>query len=315
VANPEGPAIEIRGDGTVDGDGFSADGPCQLEIAGMAINGFLGNGISSRIDLPQVSCGALFASIHHNFIGTDPTGSSAVPNYRGIGLFQPLSEALGISQITDNVISGNRRSAIFVIRADMNVRGNRIGVKAHADEPLPNGGSGIYLNDAFARTTVRANVIAFNGEMGVALNPSTRYAVVSENRIWGNGGLAIDDGLDGASPAVNTDEEPLRVPVMISAVFDPSTQKTTLRGNAPGGIVIELFAADAPALSGAAEAQRFIRPINPNYQTGDFVLTVSDDLRGQWVSATSTNIAKHQPHPDTYTLARTSELSRAIQVK
>ena len=315
VANPEGPAIEISGDGSVRGDGFSGDGGCILEIGGLAINGFLGNGITFRVDSPPAGCIPLFVSLHHNFIGTDPTGSIAVPNYRGVGVFQPLSHALAISQITDNVISGNTRSGVFVIRADLDITGNRIGLKAHADEPLPNGASGIYLHESVRRATVRGNIIAFNREMGVAVHPAVRYVRIQENRVWGNGGLAIDDGLDGASPSVNTDAEPLKVPVMTSAFFDPSTQKTTLRGNAAGGIVIEIFAADARALSGAGEAQRFVGAINPNYQTGDFVLTVSGDLRGQWVAATSTRGAEHQTHPDAYTLLRTSELSRAIQVQ
>lgn len=149
---------------------------------------------------------------------------------------------------------------------------------------------------------------------GLSIRAASRSRALQKSR-WGNGGLAIDDGLDGASPAVNTDGEPLKVPVMTSAVFDPSTQKTSLRGNAAGGHVIELFAADAPGSLGAGEGQRFVGSINPNYQTGDFVLTVSGDLRGQWVAATSTRAADHQTHPDTYTLLRTSELSRAIQVQ
>jgi hypothetical protein len=313
--NPDGPTVEVSGGGTVDGDGFSGDGPCTLEIAGLAINGFLGNGITFRVDSPPSGCVPFYVSIHQNFIGTDPTGSIAVPNYRGIGLWQPLSVALAVSQIIDNVISGNTRSGMFVIRADMAVSGNRIGVKAHTDEPLPNGASGIYLYGAVGRTTVSGNVIAFNREMGVAIDPAARYVAIHANRIWGNGGLAIDDGLDGASPAVNNDGEALSVPVMRSAVFDPLTKKTVIRGNAPDGIYIEIFAADAPGPSEAGEAQRFLGPINPNYQTGDFVLTVSGDLRGQWVAATSTRAAKNQPHPDTYTLARTTELSRAIQVQ
>jgi hypothetical protein len=145
--------------------------------------------------------------------------------------------------------------------------------------------------------------------MGIAVDPGTLYTDITTNRIWGNGGLAIDDGLDGPSVSVNGDDGPINVPVMTNAVYDPAKNQTTIRGSAPGGEV-EVFASDAAGPGGAGDAQRLL-----GYSSGgDFVLTVPGDLRGQWVSATMTVFAKYQPFPDVFNFLRTTELSRALQV-
>jgi hypothetical protein len=307
MTNPDGPPIEISGGGTVDGDGLDA-GTCGVTITHLAINGFLGNGISLR-NFNGSSPFACKSSIEDNYIGTDPTGSVAVPNYRGIGTIQSNSPFYFGSIISGNVLSGNIRSGLSALAGIWNIRENRIGVKAHSDEPLPNGASGIYLDRGVYRSTLFSNVIAFNREMGIAVDPGTLYTDITTNRIWGNGGLAIDDGLDGPSVSVNGDNGPINVPVMTNAVYDPAKNQTTIRGSAPGGEV-EVFASDAAGPGGAGDAQRLL-----GYPSGgDFVLTVPGDLRGQWVSATMTVFAKYQPFPDVFNFLRTTELSRALQV-
>lgn len=307
VINPDGPPIEISGGGTVDGNGLDA-GTCGVTITHLAINGFLGNGISLR-NFNGSSPFACKSSIEDNYIGTDPTGSLAVPNYRGIGTIQSNSPFYFGSVISGNVLSGNIRSGLSALAGIWNIRENRIGVKAHSDEPLPNGASGIYLDRGVYRSTLFSNVIAFNREMGIAVDPGTLYTDITTNRIWGNGGLAIDDGLDGPSVSVNGDNGPINVPVMTNAVYDPAKNQTTIRGSAPGGEV-EVFASDAAGPGGAGDAQRLL-----GYPSGgDFVLTVPGDLRGQWVSATMTVFAKYQPFPDVFNNLRTTELSRALQV-
>ena len=61
---------------------------------------------------------------------------------RGIGV---ADRAASSARITSSVLSGNARSGIFVAAGHVTVKDNRIGVKAHTDEPLPNGASGIYF--------------------------------------------------------------------------------------------------------------------------------------------------------------------------
>lgn len=193
------------------------------------------------------------------------------------------------------------------------VTGNRIGLKAHQDEPLPNGGSGIYFYRSADRIEVRGNVIAFNREIGIAMHPEARYVNVQENRIWGNGGLAIDDGLDGPSPAVSTEDGPLENPLVISAIYDQFAKKTTVRGSAPAASFIVLYASEACSFSGAAEAQRFVGGAKA-LQSGDFTATVSGDLHGQWIAGTATRMFLG-PHPGMFSLGRTSGLGYAVRAE
>ncbi len=308
VTNPDGPPIEISGGGTVDGAGLDA-GTCSVTITHLAINGFLGNGISLR-NFNGVSPFDCKTSIEGNYIGTDPTGSVAVPNYRGIGTIQSNSPFFFGSEISGNVLSGNIRSGLFAAAGILHISQNRIGVKAHSDEPLPNGASGIYLDRGLYRSELSFNVIAFNREMGIAIDPGTLYTNIIYNRIWGNGGLAIDDGLDGPSVAVMGDNGPIKVPVLTSAVYDPAKNQTIIHGSASGSI--EVFASDAAGPGGAGDAQRWLASSSGG---DDFTLTVPGDLRGQWVSATVTVFGKKaNPYPDVFNYLRTTELSRALQV-
>ena len=304
VVNPDGPSIEISGGGTVDGDGVLAAG-CIQTIANLAINGFGRFGI-----LSAGNCGGL-SFFSGNFIGVDPTGNAAVPNLRGI-----VTMGSKNATITANTISGNVRSGIFALAGTLWIRDNRIGVAAHADTPLPNGASGIYIApNAQQFAFIDNNVIAFNHEFGIAIDGATKWAGGSGNRIWGNGGIAIDDGLDGPSPDVLTTHGRLATPVITSATFDPATGDTTIRGTAPAPpsgngvfVRVDVYAADAPGLFGFGDAQRYLRPVPP----GDFELKVHADLRGQWVSA-ATVLGDYYIREDGP--LRTTELGRTVQVQ
>ena len=309
VHNPDGPSIEISGGGTVDGDGLAAGG-CNQTIANLAINGFRRFGIFSG---PQ-SCAGGFSSFSGNFIGVDPTGSAAVPNLRGIVTLGKQSVSIGF-----NVISGNVRSGIFALEGNLRIFANRIGLAAHADAPLPNGASGIYIAPLGPRefAYIDRNVIAFNREFGIAIDRDVEWAGGSENRIWGNGGLAIDDGLDGPSPSVRTTRGPLAPPAITSAAFDPVAGETTIRGTASGPpqaengalVSVQIFASDAPGLFGFGDAQRFLAQTG----AGNFEVRVKGDLRGQWVAATTVLSDSYIDESDPP--RRTTELGIAIEVR
>jgi hypothetical protein len=311
VANPNGPSIEISGGGTVDGDGLLIDNGCVTTLSGLAINGFNGNGLS----FDHTICPG---SIINNYIGTDPTGSVAIPNFRGIGSAAHNTSSVGPT-ISGNVISGNVRSGLFLAGGTWDVRENRIGLKAHADEPLSNGASGMYVSAEAGRVRVLNNAIAFNKEMGVAIHPASRYVEVRGNTIWANGALAIDDGLDGPSTSVNTDTVPLNVPLITSASYDPALGETSIRGLRMAGTYPEIFASDAPGPNGAGDAQRFLNVGScsdiAQCQGDNFFVKVKGDLRGQWIAATTSLQAREQPVYELYTVVRTSELSAAVQVK
>lgn len=312
VANPDGPPIEITGGGTVDGDGLIDDGACMSSIANLTINGFLGNGISLRDRPPDDFCGT--GAITNNFIGTDPTGTIAIPNFRGIGSVQSLSP-LFQTRIQQNVVSGNIRSGMFMNDGSLYIYANRVGLKAHADDPLPNGASGIYLSLGTRFAEVVGNVIAFNHEMGLAINSATLDTTIANNRIWANGGLAIDDGLDGPSATVNTDTGPLAPPVLLSAVFNPLQNVTIISGTRSSKVGFELFVSDAIHADGVGDAQRLLSIRNSTLTPTDFVMTVSGDLRGQWITATATRMSSYQPDEEIFTNFKTTELSAPLQVQ
>lgn len=311
AGNADGPSIEISGGYGIGAAGLDIDGLGIQEIANLAINGFRGDGIALSFD--RIKTFGPASSIHHNFIGTDATGSLAVPNHRGIGLTEIAPRDWPATTIANNVISGNTRSGLLANGGGILVSGNRVGVKAHQDEPLPNGGSGIFFNRSSDRIEVSHNVIAFNREMGIAIHPEARYVNVQENRIWGNGGLAIDDGLDGPSPAVTTDDGLLENPTVISATYDTATTKTTVRGTAAPFSLVTLYTSESLSLSGAAEAERFIGEVRAA-STGQFTLTVNGDLHGQWIAGTTTRTFLG-PQPGLFSLGRTSELGLALRAQ
>jgi len=338
--NVDGPEIEISGGGTVDGEGLLVTN-CTAEIAYLAINGFQRNGLS-MIAIPQsLTCTKYNGSILHDlFIGTDPTGSQARPNARGIGISVPngttFNSVLGGTLIARCVISGNTRSGIFGLSGRLNVSNNRIGVKAHSDEPLPNGASGIligtggYGSDIGVQGYVFAgenpatgtNVIAFNGESGISVAAGVADVAIRDNRIWGNKLLGIDIGLDGPTP--DGGNGTIGAPVLTLAHYDPVSAKTVVEGDLPKNAAglfnaaIHFYANDTGDPSGYGEGQRSlgsIQVLTPPH----FHFEAAGNLTGQFISATATRInyvgfAKPEGI-DQGLLTQTSEFSLWLEVR
>jgi hypothetical protein len=329
--NPDGPVIEISGGGTVDGDGLTLEG-CVAEVANLAINGFQRNGVSVFDAHLPAKC-TVSAQLHNLFIGTDPTGSEARPNgQRGIGI------SSGGASIFDCVVSGNARSGVFDLAGLVGIFGNRIGVKAHSDDPLPNGASGIFIgpggygsfigSDIIASTRP-GNVIAFNREMGVAIAAGVFDVSVRGNRIWNNGGLGIDIGLDGPTMSTMSDQGSLiTAPTLTLAHYDPVSNKTIVEGDAVAHsnagdpfFPVDFYANDAAGPSGFGEGQRPIGMTkDANFTSAThFHIEFDGDLTGQFITATATNVnyegfAKPEGTDQGF-LTQTSEFSRAIEVR
>jgi hypothetical protein len=334
--NPDGPEIEISGGGTVDGDGLLMTS-CAQEVANLAINSFLRNGVSVTVPPPQSNCTPFGTSLHHLFIGTDPTGSSARPNARGIGTSAANGTSINgagpATDIHDCVISGNLHSGIFGLSGRLNVWANRIGVKAHADEPLPNGNSGVFIGlggygsdvgtQGFVLTgslpDPGTNVIAFNGEMGVAVAAGVGDVAIRNNRIWGNALLGIDIGLNGPTP-INQDTG---IPILTLAHYDPVSGKTIIEGDIPlvssfPSPVVHLYANDAGDPSGYGEGQRPIGAVAVVNQP-HFRFEAAGDLTGQYIAATTTRfhyVGDAKPEGiSQLDLSLTSEFSRWLEVR
>jgi hypothetical protein len=342
--NPAGPDIEISGGGSVDGHGLLL-ASCGAEVANLAIGGFLANGLS--VAAPTSVCTSYYSTeLHHLFIGTDPTGSFAHPNARGIGTSVPNGNDFNSTGLPTNiascVISGNTFSGIFGLSGRLNISNNRIGVKANTDEPLPNGASGVFIGiggygsvvggdpfPVFRDFVSGANVIAFNGETGIAIAAGVKDVAVRNNRIWSNRLLGIDVGLDGpTASAPGTFGDPVNAPVLTVAHFDPVSNKTIIEGNVPDtknisvtGLNINVYASDAADPSGYGEGQRSIGSLFVAGPDTHFQFAADGDLTGQWITATNTRthyVGFAKPEPQGINqgfLTQTSEFSRGIPVQ
>ncbi|HEV7574385.1 MAG TPA: hypothetical protein VGQ21_23035 [Thermoanaerobaculia bacterium] len=337
--NPDGPEIAISGGGMVDGDGLLV-ATCGANIANLAIGGFLRNGISVTAPIPP--CGSVYytTELSRLFIGTDPTGSIAVPNGRGIGTSVPngneFNQAGVPTNIQECVISGNLHSGVFGMSGRLNISSSRIGVKAHTDQPLPNGNAGVFIGAGGYGSDVGANVlsvasnppdfdgnvIAFNGQMGVAVAPGVADVAIRNNRIWGNGLLGIDIGLDGPTQTSGG----ISMPSLTLAHYDLSIGKTVIEGDSnnsapnPFSVTIDFFANDAPDPTGLGEGQRPLGRVSAQGAApSHFRFTVDADLTGQFISATTTRtrfvgFAKPQGIEQGF-LTQTSEFSPTIEVR
>ena len=113
--------------------------------------------------------------VEGNQIGTNATGTAAVPNSGdGILVFATGATIGGTASGDANVISGNKLSGINILATDCLVEGNEIGTDAGGTAAVPNSNSGILVS-AFGATiggtsAGDANVISGNGYIGVFID-------------------------------------------------------------------------------------------------------------------------------------------------
>ena len=158
--------------------------------------------------------------IQGNFIGTDRTGTVALPNDFGIGAFNGADGTQiggaaggpGASCVFPcNLISGNAGHGIMLgtggssIGQDSDViQGNCIGTEVDCVSPLPNASDGIQIGFSASDETIggtapgEGNVIAFNA-VGINMGSGERNAIRG-NAIFSNDGLGIDLGSTGVTP-------------------------------------------------------------------------------------------------------------------
>ena len=122
--------------------------------------------------------------IRNNYVGTDVTGTIAVPNAQG-----GLNVSAPRGTVDNNLISGNSQTGLSLgnhydnttgqlhASGDHGVAlGNRIGVAANGNDPLPNTGNGISISAPDVaiggNLASHRNIIAGNGGNGITINTS-----------------------------------------------------------------------------------------------------------------------------------------------
>jgi len=315
--NPNGPEIFIDGS-AIDGDGIVYDSPCSLDVGSLAV-GHFGQAAVSVLGSLYRSCSTSGLFVHDNYLGVDPTGLQAAPNGRGI-----VANDVSYLSIKNNIISGNRRSGIWMGRTPYAfIMNNTIGLDRRL-QPLGNGASGIYAGPLASDDDIRGNYIAFNHDFGVAIDRKALGIYIGPNSIFANSQPGIDVGLDGPTP-----DRDVPAPTVLSAQYDATTNKTLLTIASSEPLIItlptlDIYASDAPHPSGYGDGQYYLGTVRFNSRDGNIHFAALGDWRGKWVSATVTRnqylgfLRTEPPTPDVpylETRSTTSEFSRAVKVE
>jgi hypothetical protein len=292
----------------------------RIELSGRKLDPLNGNGLRFAIgsggSVVKGLCVNRFATglnlqspttVAGNFIGTDATGTRDRGNLDGIFASTLLGARTigGPTPAARNVISANGAAGI-VSNVPAIVQGNYIGTASDGISPLGNrkapfsdGAVLLYsdsINNVVGGAGDAANVIAFNRGKGIGLINSNTVAILSHNRIFGNGGIAIDLGDDGrtANDPGDADTGPNRLlnfPVLKSAVTRHGHTKITgvyRTVPAPAPYGIELFA-NPPH---TRQAKRFIGFVHVDTNNGgkaEFTFKARPMAPGKTVTATATD--------------------------
>ncbi len=197
--------------------------------------------------------------IYGNLIGTDHSGTSAIPNGNGIVIDGAATKHI----IDSNLISGNTQQGIVIHITGSNehvITRNCIGTDISGQNPLGNGLDGIRIAEGGQYNIIgiapdSGNVIAFNGGCGiVVMTPADLCNRISGNSIYGNAGSGIDLWPAGVTPNDPGDNDngpngAMNFPVIQTADYSSITGETTLTGildtQNPQSCVIEFFLSDS----------------------------------------------------------------------
>jgi hypothetical protein len=330
--NTRGPEIAI--DGRRAHRGLEIHSPCLARVEGLVLGNFDEN--QGLWFTKSHECTTNFSFmpdarlVADNYIGTDPTGTVAWPNLRG------LRGDFGSGTIRNNLISGNTYSGMWIWVAgtqydSFTIEGNKFGTAADGIAPLPNGAAGMLLGDRVA-ADVRENIIANHPGMGIALVRGDTFVQIRKNSMRDNGGIGIDWGIDGISPLADdrVTTSP-NAPTLLNARYDATENRTyftvrvtTERPNGPHGVtfVFDFYANRGPD----GDGEQWIDEDHGGRYADDSTMEgwVSGDWRGKWVNATVTRVPQffsRTPRVSTEQLLfltfgdeSTSEFSNAVLV-
>lgn len=148
--------------------------------------------------------------IQGNRIGTDASGSFAIPNQVGVTVREDAANtALGVPGV-GNLISGNSARGVVVFAFEggvtaTRIQANVIGLNAASTAALANGGDGIQLSGPVSGTLIGGadagmrNMISGNAGHGILIGPGSGGNVVQQNWLGlaGDGSSVLGNGGDG----------------------------------------------------------------------------------------------------------------------
>lgn len=261
-----------------------------------------------------ITGGAYDNIVQFNYIGTNPSGTSAIPNrFEGVDIdeasaFCGCTDATG-NLIADNLISGNGSSGIEIqdptTAFNIIVR-NKIGTNAAGTAGIPNNDGGIYFaedahnNQVGSTNPSDANLIAFNVGAGIIVTGTDTQNHFLGNSIHSNTGLGIDLNNDGVTnnDTLDPDTGPNALqnyPVLsavTSSVCNAIQVTATLDSPTPDGpFRVEFFANPVPDPSNHGEGQIFLGSTTNSGNNLPFtvILPAPALAAGALLAATATN--------------------------
>jgi len=250
--------------------------------------------------------------IQGNRIGTDLSGTSAVPNgLTGVVLYEGThdNKVGGALPGEGNLISGNSEFGIVVSNASSNtIEGNSIGTDVTGTFAIGNLLGGVILGSSSGTRigsnidglddAAEANRIAHNGGTGVAIIDGGTGNSIRGNAIESNGGPGIDLGWDGVTPNdpgdTDTGDNALQnFPVLQSARTGGQTRVTGSLGSNPAtAYVIDFYANETADPLGYGEGSRYLGSIDVTTDGSgniDFDAVLAAPVAvGEWITATAT---------------------------
>jgi hypothetical protein len=213
IALPNGSGMAVSGfTNVIGGDSAGAGNLISGNVSG-GLSFYTGAGTTGFVtQIPPIG-----NVVQGNLIGTDVTGTAALPN-GGDGISIPVfgqnNRIGGGTLAARNIISGNGGNGISFGAGEegLRIQGNLIGTQIDGLKPLGNKGNGIAIADPGSGCIIGpssgtnadiGNTIAFNSRNGIDLRISKTPAKplrISANSIHDNVLLGIDLGGDGVTP-------------------------------------------------------------------------------------------------------------------
>ncbi|MFO1487578.1 MAG: Calx-beta domain-containing protein [Verrucomicrobiota bacterium] len=253
-------------------------------------------------------------TVRGNFLGTDATGTLALPNSGdGMQITSSTNSLIGGSSAGDgNLFSGNSNDGIEITGVGSSnnaVQGNFIGTVAGGGSALANGQHGINFtsnargNRIGGTNAAEANVIAFNLGDGISVATGTNNTFRG-NAIYSNGNATGDLGIDLGTSGITANDlgdadtganQQQNFPVLTSALNTPSG--TTISGSLNSGtnaqFALDFYANLTADSSGSGQAQFYLGATNILTDANGaavFTLTLPvTNLSGRFVTATATD--------------------------
>lgn len=251
--------------------------------------------------------------VQGNLIGTDATGTTAIPNVNfGIGVWSFASGNLfgGTSTGARNVISGTTGDGYGITLGGANnniVEGNYIGTDITGQNPIPNHFAGVAMYSGSVSNLIggvntdAGNIIAFNFGPGVVMyDPITTNDSIRGNSIFSDDGLGINFNNSGPTPnhsGFAAGPNDLQNYPIITNAFGYSGS-TIVQGNfnslPNGNYFLDFYYNSAPDFSGYGQGQVYLGSIQVTTSgTGNafFAYTnASGNYSGQYLVATATSV-------------------------